>query len=101
MAKTPTRSSTSASARLTHIRTDVARLMRANSQHYGPTWIGVNWFVYKGLVNYGFNDIAERVKDSSLKLIKRSGFREYYHPHTGEGLGAPNFTWGGLVLDMC
>jgi len=28
------------------------------------------------------------------------GFREYYNPFTGEGMGARGFTWGGLVLDM-
>jgi len=66
----------------------------------GPAWISVNWLVYKGLVNYGFNDAAEKIKQSSLALIKKSGFREYYNPKTGEGLGANHFTWGGLVLDM-
>lgn len=66
----------------------------------GPVWIGINWFVYKGLINYGFNEVAIKIKQSSLALIKKSGFREYYNPITGNGLGAKNFTWGGLVLDM-
>ena len=66
----------------------------------GPTWIGTNWFIYKGLLNYGFQDIAEEIKRSSLALIQKSGFREYFNPLTGEGLGAQNFTWGCLVLDM-
>ena len=29
-----------------------------------------------------------------------SGFREYYHPYTGEGLGARDFGWTTLILDM-
>lgn len=66
----------------------------------GPTWIATNWFIYKGLLNYGFNDIAKQIKKSSLELVEKGGFREYFNPQTGEGLGAKNFTWGGLVLDM-
>ena len=62
--------------------------------------IGTNWFIYKGLKNYGFLEIAQQIKDSSLKLLSNSGFREYFNPQTGEGLGAKNFTWGGLILDM-
>lgn len=66
----------------------------------GPAWIAVNWFIFKGLRNYGFNDEAELIKQASLQLIEKSGFREQFHPHTGEGYGAKNFTWGGLVIDM-
>jgi len=66
----------------------------------GPTWIAVNWFIYKGLLNYGFKDLAKQIKKSSTALLEKSGFREYFNPLTGQGLGAKNFTWGGLVLDM-
>lgn len=66
----------------------------------GPTWISVNWFVYKGLLNYGFTDIAKQIQQTSRELIQKSGFREYYNPITGEGLGAHNFTWGTLIEDM-
>ncbi|MBI2330555.1 hypothetical protein HYU94_04130 [Candidatus Daviesbacteria bacterium] len=66
----------------------------------GPTWIASNWFIYKGLLNYGFTEIAKEIRESSEELISKSGFREYFNPQTGEGLGAKNFTWGGLVMDM-
>lgn len=66
----------------------------------GPTWIATNWFIYKGLKNYGFNDSAKQIKESSIALIEKLGFREYFDPNTGEGYGAKNFTWGGLVVDM-
>lgn len=66
----------------------------------GPTWIGVNWFIFHGLINYGYIDVAERVLESSAELLEKSGFREYYNPDTGEGLGAQEFTWGALVVDM-
>jgi hypothetical protein len=32
--------------------------------------------------------------------VARSGFREYYDPCTGEGFGAREFTWSGLLVDM-
>lgn len=66
----------------------------------GPVWIAPNWFVYRGLKRYGFDDEAAIVARQSKELVERSGFREYYHPETGAGLGAQDFTWGGLVLDM-
>jgi len=66
----------------------------------GPIWFGPNWFIYKGLKRYGFDDVAEELKVKSIALIEKSGFREQYHPDTGEGQGAHDFTWGGLVIDM-
>lgn len=66
----------------------------------GSVWIGVNWFIYKGLLNYGFDRLAKQIKQSSVALIEKSGFREYFDPNTGEGLGAMNFSWGCLVTDM-
>lgn len=66
----------------------------------GPVWMAPNWFVYHGLKRYGFTAEAEKVKNDSTDLVTTSGFREHYHPDTGAGLGANEFTWGGLVLDM-
>lgn len=66
----------------------------------GPVWMVPNWFIYHGLKDYGYNDLAAELKQKSIALIEQSGFREHYHPETGAGLGAHDFTWGGLVLDM-
>lgn len=66
----------------------------------GPVWMAANWFIYKGLVKYGYQSFAKNIYDSSRKLLEKSGFRENYNPLTGEGYGAKNFTWGGLVIDM-
>lgn len=66
----------------------------------GPVWMASNWFVYRGLKNYGFYDEANHIKEKSIELIEQSGFREYFDPQTGVGMGAENFTWGGLVIDM-
>jgi len=66
----------------------------------GPVWIAVNWFVFNGLLNYGFTEEADKVYLDSRRLLEKSGFREQFHPFTGDGYGAKQFTWGALVLDM-
>ena len=66
----------------------------------GPAWIGAHWFIYRGLMRYGFTEEAADIREKSKVLLERSGFRECFNPETGKGLGAHNFTWGALVLDM-
>lgn len=66
----------------------------------GQTWIAINWFIFHGLLNYGFDYIAREVYQISKYLITKYGFREHFNPLTGKGLGAKNFTWGTLVVDM-
>ena len=59
-----------------------------------------HWFIYKGLMRYGFTEEARLIRDKSIALLEHEGFREYFNPETGEGYGANNFTWGALVVDM-
>jgi len=66
----------------------------------GPTWMNTNWYLARGLRRHGRPDLARHVEDRSAALVERDGFREYYHPATGEGNGATDFSWTGLVLDM-
>ena len=66
----------------------------------GPTWILFNWFMHQFFIEKNFSDEARRLVESIKKLIRISGFREYYNPFTGEGHGARDFTWAGLVVDM-
>jgi glycogen debranching enzyme len=66
----------------------------------GPTWVIHNWFLYKCLLSKGYRLEANKLLKTVKTLIKKSGFREYYNPLTGEGYGAENFTWSGLVVDM-
>ena len=66
----------------------------------GPTWIVNNWFMHQFLMENGYGKESKRLIDSIRSLIGKSGFREYYNPFTGEGYGAKDFTWAGLVLDM-
>lgn len=66
----------------------------------GSSWINTNWFIYQGLKIHGYDDLALELSQKSRELILKSGFREYFHPYTGEGLGAENFGWSTLVVDM-
>ena len=66
----------------------------------GPTWIVFNWFMHRFLLEKGFEKEASLLIKSVKKLISQSGFREYYNPFTGEGNGAKDFTWSGLIVDM-
>ena len=67
----------------------------------GPIWINTNWALWLGLLRYGYNDRAEQLRQGVFKLVTNQGFREYYDPTTGEGLGGKNFSWtAALVIDM-
>ena len=67
----------------------------------GPAWVNVNWLVARGLRRYRFRDYAHAIEEATLALVRNGGFREYYHPVTGEGLGSDRFSWSAaLTLDL-
>jgi glycogen debranching enzyme len=66
----------------------------------GPTWALPNWFLYRALRRRGFGRRAERLRLALRRGVERSGFREYYDPFTGQGYGARDFTWSGLLTEM-
>jgi glycogen debranching enzyme len=67
----------------------------------GPIWVNVNWLIWLGLLKYGYNDAAERIRQGILELAANHGFREYYDPFSGRGLGGKSFSWtAALVIDM-
>ncbi|GIE95747.1 MGH1-like glycoside hydrolase domain-containing protein [Paractinoplanes rishiriensis] len=67
----------------------------------GPVWINVNWLLRRGLLVHGFRDEAEDLRTAMVRLVHRNGHFEYFHPATGEGLGAPTFSWtAALSLDL-
>ena len=53
----------------------------------GPIWVNTNWMIWLGLLKYGYRDIAEQIRQGIIELAANHGFREYYDPFTGEGLG--------------
>ncbi len=76
------------------------------SNWLGPIWIIVNYFVWKALQRYGFENEANALADKTLLLLSRDlerngSLNEYYHPDTGEALSHKGFIdWNLLVLEM-
>ncbi len=76
------------------------------SNWLGPVWIIVNYFVWKGLKDYGFHDEANDLADKTLRLLSadlatNGSLNEYYHPDTGMALSNKGFMdWNLLVLEM-
>jgi glycogen debranching enzyme len=67
----------------------------------GPIWINTSWSMRYGLLRYGYSDRAERIKQGVLRLVAEHGFREYFNPASGTGLGGKNFSWtAAAVIDM-
>jgi hypothetical protein len=67
----------------------------------GPTWINTNWLLWTAAGEAHLLDLAGRIAESSLGLVSRSGFREYFDPLSGSGLGAEQFSWtAALTLDF-
>ena len=71
----------------------------------GPNWLDQAYFGVKGLRNYGFNTEADQATIQILKgaegLLKAGpSIRENYHPITGEGLNAHNFSWSAAHIIM-
>ena len=64
----------------------------------GPNWLDQSYFGIKGLHNYGYHQEAYAATKKLLHnaegvLIKGKSIRENYHPLTGQGLEAENFSW--------
>ena len=74
----------------------------------GPLWPNVNWLLYHGLMRYGFNDLANKIKLQTIRLIEDVGFFEYFDPRPlldskmeEKGLGGHNFSWtSAIYLDF-
>ncbi len=74
---------------------------RHNLYWRGPIWINVNWFLWKGFRECKMHEEAKELRDAMLNLIAKEGFREYFSPLTGKGLGAKNFSWtAALAIDL-
>ncbi|HLZ15264.1 MAG TPA: trehalase family glycosidase, partial [Candidatus Saccharimonadales bacterium] len=67
----------------------------------GPSWFNTNWLIVDGLKRYGYHDHAAALTESMLELAEQHGFWEYYHPLSGDPLGAANFGWtAALAIDL-
>ena len=72
------------------------------SSWMGSTWIPTNYMVFRGLVDYGYTDIAHELADKTFELVvSEPDLREYYNGDTGAGQGlAPFWGWSSLGYIM-
>jgi hypothetical protein len=67
----------------------------------GPVWINIDWFLMRGLGDYGYENHAERLRRTIVDLCQGEGFYEYFDPTSGQGLGSTLFSWSAaLLLDV-
>ncbi len=66
----------------------------------GPTWVNTAWLVWLGLRRLGYDEQAAAMTRALAGAASREGLREYYDPRSGAGLGARDFAWSTLLLEM-
>jgi hypothetical protein len=66
----------------------------------GPTWVNAAWLVWLGLTRLGYEQPAAQLAQSLGSAVAAAGLREYYEPYTGAGMGAVDFGWSSLVLEL-
>ena len=71
----------------------------ANCYQQGVEQTGI-WEIFNGLKKHGYEKEADNLREKTIQLIQKSGFREFFNPFSGEGYGAVDFSWSTLVVDM-
>jgi len=66
----------------------------------GPTWINGSWLVWLGLVRLGYRERAAELARGVEQALLQSGLREFYNPYDAHGMGAHDFAWSTLALEM-
>ena len=67
----------------------------------GRSWINQLWLTYKGLRRYGFEEESRLLAEKALEIMASGPTcNENYDSSTGEPLGAPDFGWSTLALDL-
>jgi hypothetical protein len=65
----------------------------------GPTWLFSTRFVLDGLLRTGRVAQARELARRTAALTLGEGFREYYDPYSGRGLGGRGFAVSTIALD--
>jgi glycogen debranching enzyme len=63
----------------------------------GPTWLIVNRMIADGFAAYGKAGLAQRIAYRSRDLVLSEGFREFFDPRSGAGLGGLDFSWSAAM----
>jgi hypothetical protein len=66
----------------------------------GPTWVNSAWLLWLGLVRLGYDDRAAELARGIERAVLGSGLREFYDPNDGSGMGARDFAWSTLALEL-
>ncbi len=66
----------------------------------GPSWVNTAWLLVPAMRELGYERAADAVVASLGSAALHGGFREYYHPLSGQGLGARGFGWSTLLADL-
>ena len=72
----------------------------------GPIWGISNYFVFRGLINYGYEKEATELAEKTVRLFEQDIaaeglLHEYYDPETGMPINNPGFqNWNLLALNM-
>jgi putative isomerase len=70
----------------------------------GPVWLDQFYFGVEGMRRYGFDKEADELTAKLFKnaegLMADGEIRENYHPITGKGLNAKNFSWSAAHILM-
>lgn len=67
----------------------------------GPVWVNINWMLIQGLRRYGYQELAEELKQHTLGMVAQGGMYEYFSPLDGRGAGAHPFSWtASLTIDL-
>ena len=66
----------------------------------GPAWPQLTYLFWVAAGRHGRDDDAAALAAAMVRGVTRSGFAEYWHPDTGEGLGAVPQSWAALVAAM-
>lgn len=66
----------------------------------GPCWLNLAYFAAKGLKNYGYDQIADEIKDEILSWVQNDGefVHENYDAKTGKGLCQKYFSWSCVFV---
>jgi glycogen debranching enzyme len=66
----------------------------------GPSWMNTAWLLLPAVAERGYVADADRILRSLQSAVERHGYREYYNPLTGRGLGAHGFGFSTLLIDL-
>jgi hypothetical protein len=66
----------------------------------GPTWVNAAWLLWLGLVRLGYAEPASELVRGLAGAIAAERLREYYNPFDGRGMGAIDFAWSSLIMEM-